>query len=153
MQAIPYSRSTSPVEDRRQDFEMVRSLRKIIQAFEVQSRHLSSTVDVTLPQLLSLIVIEAEGGIVARELADRVYIGASSLVGILDRLESKGLIGRTRDPKDRRRVLLVASDSGRRLLAKAPSPFGEAFERSFHQLPRAEQRQLAISLRRLADLV
>ncbi len=48
-----------------------------------------------------------------------------SLVGILDRLEKKGLIGRLRSVKDRRHVHIIPTQAGRDLQA--------------HMLPKVEQ--------------
>ena len=135
------------------DLEILGSLRRIIHAFDVQSRHLAATADVTLPQLLCLFAVVEEEPVVARDISRRIHVGTSTLVGVLDRLEAKGLVKRVRDSGDRRRVLIASTRAGRRLVAKAPSPMGEAFDESFAQLARSEQRRLAQCLARIADLM
>lgn len=49
------------------------------------------------------------------ELADRLYCDASNITGIVDRLESRGLVDRQPDPTDRRVKRLVLTDAGRAL--------------------------------------
>ena len=138
---------------RRYDLEMLWSLRRIIHAFDVHSKRLSATADVTLSQLVCLIAIVAEEGIAAQEISARIHVSASTLVGVLERLESKGFIQRTRDPGDRRRLLVVPTERGRQLIADVPSPLGEKFDLSFSRLPEANKRRLARSLTQVADLL
>jgi DNA-binding MarR family transcriptional regulator len=47
-----------------------------------------------------------------RALADRLFCDASNVTGIVDRLESRGLVRRQADAKDRRVKNVVATDEG-----------------------------------------
>jgi len=132
---------------------MLAAVRRIIHAVDVDSRQLQAGFHITGPQLNALGVIVREGGITAREIADRIHVGPSTLVGVLDRLEAKELIRRQRDRADRRRVRIVATPAGRRLLRLAPSPLGETLQRRFAGLPEAERLRLAAALERVADLI
>jgi DNA-binding MarR family transcriptional regulator len=49
------------------------------------------------------------------ELAELLYCDASNVTGIVDRLESRGLVERTPDPNDRRVKRLVLTQQGRTL--------------------------------------
>jgi homoprotocatechuate degradation regulator HpaR len=51
------------------------------------------------------------------DLARITVLPAPSLVGILDRLEARGLVARTRSDRDRRSVTVAATGSGRALYA------------------------------------
>ena len=51
-------------------------------------------------------------------LAERTLIPAPSMVGIVDRLTSKGLVTRTRCDTDRRRVFIEATQAGTKLQAR-----------------------------------
>jgi DNA-binding MarR family transcriptional regulator len=50
-----------------------------------------------------------------RELADRCYIRPATLTGVVDTLVKAGHVERLSDPRDRRSVRLVLTESGRRV--------------------------------------
>ena len=52
-------------------------------------------------------------------LADRLHIPASSMVGVIDQLEERGLVTRELDLADRRVHVVVLTEEGRALLARA----------------------------------
>lgn len=54
------------------------------------------------------------------ELARRMYLHPSTVVGIVDRLEAKGFVVRGRDPSDRRLVLVTLTIEGRRVADRVP---------------------------------
>ena len=51
-----------------------------------------------------------------------MYLGGSTVVGVLDRLEARGLAERLPDPDDRRRLSIRLTPDGAKLLATAPHP-------------------------------
>ena len=51
----------------------------------------------------------------SRQIAEITLLPSPSLVGILDRLEKKGFVGRLRSIEDRRLVYIVPTQSGREL--------------------------------------
>jgi DNA-binding MarR family transcriptional regulator len=51
-------------------------------------------------------ILDQEGPMTAGRLAERARLSPGAMTALLDRLEQKGLAGRTRDTKDRRRVLV-----------------------------------------------
>lgn len=135
------------------DQQILEAIRRIVQALDVTSRRLMSELGVTSTQLNCLAAIDEMPESTAREVADRIHVGTSTLVGVLDRLEDKDLITRERDASDRRRVLLRATHAGRELLERAPSPLGDVLHQKFRRLPRSEQRSLADAVGRVAELV
>jgi DNA-binding MarR family transcriptional regulator len=56
-----------------------------------------------------------ENGQTARKLAERLVLDGSTITGILDRMEQKGLIEKLPDPKDRRALQVCLTESGRQL--------------------------------------
>ena len=56
-----------------------------------------------------------------KELSDLLMLTPSTLVPVIDRLESEGLVVRGKDPGDRRRTPLILTDDAHRLLAAIPS--------------------------------
>ena len=137
----------------RYDLSILQSLRRIIRAVSLYSHQLAATYKVTAPQLLCLLTIVNEGSLHLSTLSKRVFLSASTVVGILDRLEEKGLVTRRRDYKDRRLINIQATPKGKELVAQAPSPLPTALAESLQQLPELEQATIALSLGRVVDLM
>jgi DNA-binding MarR family transcriptional regulator len=70
-------------------------------------------------------VIDQRPGLTAGELAEAVGLSRGAVTTALDRLESRGLVTRHRDPDDRRRVTLQPTPEAGRLAWEAYGPLGE----------------------------
>jgi DNA-binding MarR family transcriptional regulator len=135
------------------DFLILSRIRSLIQAFDVHSRRLNSRHGLTGPQLVCLLDVMDNEGTTAREISGRIHVGQSTLVGVLDRLESKGFVERHRDFKDRRRILITATREGKRTAKKMPSPLDERLADALSSLPEAEQARIADSLLHLVEMI
>ena len=137
----------------RYDLWILRSLRRIMRATDVQSRKLMAEHEITGPQLLCLQALLDDGPLTTSALAKLVNLANSTVVGILDRLEAKGRIARERSTQDRRVVLVYITDEGRALLARAPSPLQDRLAQGLAKLPEKEQTVLARSVERIVELL
>lgn len=133
--------------------ELIESVRRIMRAFDVRSRRMGSADRITLPQLLCLTAVVAEEALTSRQIAQRLHVSASTLVGVLDRLEAKHWVTRVRDARDRRQIHIMPTEAGRRLIATAPSPFGEAFDEAFARLSDTRQKRLVTDVALMAQLM
>lgn len=129
------------------------SLRRIIRAVDLHSHKLTRQEGVTTPQVLILQALNDVGESTAGELARQVSLGQATLTGILDRLEKRGWLERSRTAADKRVVLVRLTEAGRSALEKAPSPLQGRFMEAFVQLPDWEQSQILASLQKLAALM
>ena len=82
-----------------------------------------------------------------------VFLSPSTVVGILDRLEEKGLVRRERMSKDRRVVTVTITEAGRKLAGGAPSPLQNRLTEALTVLPLPEQIAIAKSLERVVNLM
>jgi DNA-binding MarR family transcriptional regulator len=78
----------------------------------------SSWVQMKLPfgSTRALLLIESGYARTPREVAQVLNVSRTTVTGILDRLETDGLIKRTIDSKDRRSFLIELTDAGRELV-------------------------------------
>ena len=75
-------------------------------------------------------------------LAENVYLSRPTITGILDRLESRGLVERKRNSPDRRKVFVSLTAKGKELTANMPTPLQDRFAQRFERLPHEEQKQI-----------
>jgi DNA-binding MarR family transcriptional regulator len=100
--------------------DIIDNLRRVFQAINENSRYAEKTTGLTGPQLWALKILENASPIRVSELAQRMYLRSATVVGILDRLELKGLVSRARSTDDRRAVDLYLTEMGKQLADKAP---------------------------------
>lgn len=136
-----------------QERRVLRAIRRIIRAVDLYSHRLTSDCGITIPQLACLTRVVEDGPLSLKSLAAAVDLSPSTLVGIVDRLERKGLLRRERSARDRRQVVITATESGVTLTAASPSPLHDRLARSLQQLPENEREVIAGSLERVVSMM
>ncbi len=63
-----------------------------------------------------LLVLEADGPVPMRVLAEGLDVSQASATGIVDRMEQRGLVERHRDDEDRRVVRVALTEEGRTMI-------------------------------------
>ncbi len=76
------------------------------------------SLTLTRAQLKSLFFISNQGSTNSKELSAALGVTPTNTTGIIDRIVKQGLISRSKDSRDRRMVILRATDKGEELLAK-----------------------------------
>lgn len=135
------------------DLRMMRAIRRIIRAVDMHSKLLQQNQDFTTPQLVALLSIAEKGPMTLKSLSQAVDLSASTVVGIVDRLESKGLIQRVRSHQDRRQVLISVTNKGQEAVGRAPFPLQHRLQEKFRSLSELEQSTLALALERVVELM
>jgi len=93
-------------------------LRPVLLRLSRELRRETEQFGVTSRQVTLLWLIRTRPGLSLRELAAEERISPPALSGHVDRLEKLGLLERVRSTADRRRVGLVLTPAGRRLLRR-----------------------------------
>ncbi len=88
-------------------------------------------------------------GIDQRTLARSIGLDTSTIAGVVDRLESRGLLVRNTTPEDRRVRLLSLTDEGHALLKALAPAMHRAQARMLEPLPPRERDQFMRMLRQL----
>ena len=133
--------------------EILRSLRRIVKRVEGASSELEEAHGITAPQLLCLHALTRAGSLTQIQLSREVRLAASTVVGVVDRLEAKGLVVRQRDAEDRRRIHVSLTEAGRSVERAAPEPLQLQVERGLQAMSEERQQAIAAALDRLVHLL
>lgn len=117
---------------------------------ELHTVHLARCA-VNARELSVLLLLDGRKPESQQQAAGRLGIDRTTMVGLLDGLESKGLLARQTDPGDRRRNVVVLTDAGRRALKDAKAASDRAERDLLAGLSSAEARQLRALLARVAS--
>jgi len=144
-----------PAVTQSEDYSLriLNSIRRIIRAVDIDSRRLASAHHVTGPQLMCLMALGENSPGTAAEIARRIHLSSSTLVGVFDRLEAKGLVLRQRSADDRRQVSITLTESGQTLVASTPFPLQYSLGKAMAQLSADERRGMAECVERLVRLM
>src|SRR6059036_1258897 len=89
---------------------------------------------VTALQYTALTVLERHDGLSAAQLARDSFVTAQSMADLVRSLESRGLVRRERNPRNRRELLILLTDEGRELLTRFAGAVRELEERMVRDL-------------------
>jgi DNA-binding MarR family transcriptional regulator len=114
--------------------------------------HFSATmeqVDITPGQFGMLEVIDGNPGLSQTQLGAALGIDRSTVVAMIDRLETRGLVQRNPSPHDRRSHALRLSEEGKALLLRLETMVAEHEREIARRLSEDEQQQLIRLLDRI----
>jgi DNA-binding MarR family transcriptional regulator len=131
---------------------LMKSIRRIVRALDVQSRRIDRTIGLTLPQLVVLRSVRDLGEVTSRAISMEADLSPPTVVGILDNLEAKGLIERYRSDRDRRIVHTRLTEKGASIVEEAPPLLGQAFAERFSGLDRRRRIELVAALEEIVAL-
>lgn len=148
---LPNSRALVPPS------ELIRAcmqnLRRIVKALEGYSREVEKRFDLTGPQLWALWELGHTGPQPLKDLAARMHLDPSTVVGVVDRLSAKGMVTRKPDAVDRRRVSLTLAPKGAELLKAAPHPAQGHLLAGLESMDRSRVESLHESLKLLVTVL
>jgi DNA-binding MarR family transcriptional regulator len=104
------------------------------------------------PALFGLLnILGAREGAMQQELGSAMGVDPSTMVSLIDQLESSGLAKRRPHPTDRRARAVALTAKGRRVLARGRRMAAEVEDDVLRGLTAAERRELLTLLRRALD--
>ncbi|MFD6286527.1 MarR family winged helix-turn-helix transcriptional regulator [Streptomyces sp. NPDC060205] len=102
---------------------------------------------VTALQYTALTVLERHDGVSAAQLARDSFVTAQSMADMVRALESRGLVRREPNPRNRREKVIRLADPGRRLLADYAEPARRLEERMVTELAPADVERFRNALK------
>ncbi|MGB7982927.1 MAG: MarR family transcriptional regulator [Candidatus Nanopelagicales bacterium] len=108
-------------------------------------RPLLADLGLTYPQYLVMLVLWEDDGLGVGEIGDRLALDSGTLSPLIRRLETAGLVQRTRTTADERRVTVRLTDAGRALEARAADVPGALAEQLAEDATGYEQAKSSLT--------
>ena len=132
---------------------IVYQIRRLMQAGELYTKELNKTYQVSSPQLHCLLALYENGPLPPSQIARHIMVKSSTVTGIIDRLELKGLVTRLRNSPDRRVITIELTETGMNLAQNAPPPIQHKIVDGLKKLPEGEIEQIILSLSKLTHML
>ena len=133
--------------------EMVCLLRRVAHHLYSHSSRMARRSGLTGPQAITLQGLLRSGEMPAGALARKVSLSAGTLSGILDRLEAKGLVERTRSLADRRSVVVRVTPEASRWFNGDLSPLSAEFSSRLAALSDHDRQSILDTLKMLTGML
>ncbi len=101
-----------PDEEKRLERQLCFAVYSAAHAFNRAYKPILDRVGLTYPQYLVMLVLWEKGFLSVKTIGEKLDLDSGTLSPLLKRLEQAGLIGRARDPKDERQVIISLTKKG-----------------------------------------
>ena len=132
---------------------IIDDIRRVFHVLAEQSRKAKHETGLTGSQLWVVKLLAGGSPMKVTELARRMYLHPATMVGLLDRLEAKGLVLRTRSDKDRRVVHVSITEQGRVLVQNAPEVAKELLVKGLEPLSEKKVKVISDGLEQIVSIL
>jgi DNA-binding MarR family transcriptional regulator len=133
--------------------EVVWLIRKLMRGGELYTKELNKEYQVSSPQLSCLLALFEHGPLPPSQIAKQIMVNSSTVTGIIDRLEQKGFVERSRVSPDRRVITISLTEKGKTLAEHAPPPLQKKIVEGLGKLPTREVDEIIKALGKLAYMM
>jgi DNA-binding MarR family transcriptional regulator len=133
--------------------DLIFSIRRLLQAKELYTKELNKKYQVSSSQLNCIIALYENGPLPPSQIARHIMVNSSTVTGIIDRLEQKGLVERWRISSDRRVITIQLTEEGEKLAKNAPPPIQQRVIDGLKNLPHHEIEKIVSSLQMLTNML
>ena len=133
--------------------DLIHQIRRLMQAGSLYTKELNKNYHVSAPQLHCLLALYEFGPMPPSRIAKYVMVKSSTITGVIDRLENKELVRRTRNSPDRRVINIVLTDRGKTLAENAPSPIQQKIVDGVRRLPKRKVEEIIYNLNLLTHML
>jgi len=133
--------------------ELLIALRQVIRAIDLYSKKLSKETGLTGPQLLVLQAVEEHDDAMVKEVAGTINLSSATITSILDRLEKRNLVTRTRSTTDKRKVGISLTVAGNEIIKDSPKPLQSHFIARFEAMENWEQSQMLATMQKIVSMM
>lgn len=127
--------------------EILTRIRQIIRSVNLESKRIEKEYGISIPQLLCLnFLLERENKQAShKQIKDFLQLNASTVTGIIDRLEKKNLVIRLPKQQDRRVGMISITEKGLALIAGTPEPLHQQLSDKLKKLSPDQLKELQSS--------
>ena len=135
--------------------EILTRIRQIVRSVNLESKRIQKELGISIPQLLCLSFLNDQKNFQAshKSIKGFLQLNASTVTGIISRLEKKGLVARLPKQQDKRVGLIVITAKGVELLEKAPEPLHEQLSFKLKELSPQKLQKLQDSFDTIIDFL
>ncbi|RIH64998.1 MarR family transcriptional regulator [Mariniphaga sediminis] len=135
--------------------EILIKIRKIVRSINLESKKIEKEYGVSIPQVLCLHFLRDSENFQAGQGKIRKFLNlnSSTTSGIINRLESKGLVARLPKSGDKRTVTIALTSKGDLLMDTIPSLLHEKLEEKLGNLDNNTVQKVQDSLELLVNLL
>ncbi|MEJ2165859.1 MAG: MarR family transcriptional regulator, partial [Desulfobacterales bacterium] len=133
--------------------EIIFLIRKLMHGGELYTKELNRKYSITAAQLNCLLALYENGPLPPSQIAKHMMVNSSTVTGVIDRLEQKGLVTRLRNSSDRRIINIQLTLGGQKTAEAAPPPIQQRVVDGLQQLSPKELDQIILSLAKLAKMI
>ena len=130
--------------------ELRRFIEMLSSRFKQTEELFASKLEVSERELALLRTLVEEGPMITKALGGRFGVPVSTMTGLVDRMEKKGLVRRVRGRRDRRAIELEATPAGALALKEHARGLEAVARGILEALPERDQDALITILRRVA---
>jgi DNA-binding MarR family transcriptional regulator len=135
--------------------EILSNIRKIVRAINLESKRIEKEYGISIPQLLCLKFLNEQNSFQAthKELKDYLQLNASTVTGLINRLEKKGLVAKLPSGGDKRRIPVTITAKGAEMLENIPDPLHEQTSNSLKELDPGKREELEKAFRLIIEFL
>lgn len=131
------------------------NIRKIVRSINLESKRAQKEYGVSIPQVLCLSYLKSSPNYQNSQNNIRQFLNLnpSTISGIINRLEKRGLIARLPKTGDKRVSMITLTSAGDKLITNIPPMFDERLTDKLSSLPESKVQQIEDGIQLLIDLL
>jgi DNA-binding MarR family transcriptional regulator len=135
--------------------DILTQIRQIVRSVNIESKRIGKEYGISIPQLLCLNFLNAKPSFQGshKEIKGFLKLNASTVTGIITRLESKGLVARLPKRDDKRVGLISITAQGVDLLEKTPELLHQQLSSKLKKLSPEQLGKLQTSFETIIDFL
>ena len=134
--------------------ELMINIRKIVRAINLESKRVEKQYGLSIPQLLTLKYLRdsKEFKRSMKELKNYLSLNASTVTGIISRLDSKGFVARLPSVEDKREIPITLTSKGLEIVKKTDESLHERILFKTNAMKKEEYLSILVSLEKIIQI-